>query len=157
MLRNNSLTAGPLSSGLSLQHSDSKRGFARREAEMKSQFINTNTIAEIKRRLLTHKADLINRLRLHSQEIKTGFDLSGDEIDQTNAVMTENTLLSFQQKIREQLMEIESALGRIEQGTFGICEETEEPIEIERLMALPWTRLSIEGAELREAVRKRFA
>lgn len=124
---------------------------------MKSQFINSNTIAEIKRRLLLHKADLINRLRLHSMEIKSGFDLSGDEIDQTNAVMTENTILSFQQKIREQLMEIESALGRIEQGTFGICEETEEPIEIERLMALPWTRLSIEGAELREAVRKRFA
>lgn len=124
---------------------------------MKSQFINSNIIAELKRRLLTHKAELINRLRLHSEEIKSGVDLSGDEIDQTNAVMTENTLLSFQHKIREQLMEIESALGRIEQGTFGICEETEEPIEIERLMALPWTRLSIEGAELREAVRKRFA
>ena len=45
----------------------------------------------------------------------------------------------------------------MEQGIFGICEETEEQIEIERLLALPWTRLSIEGAEIREAVRKRFA
>lgn len=123
---------------------------------MKSQF-DSNIIAELKRRLLLQKADLINRLRVQSLEIKEGFDLRGDEIDQTNAVMTENTLLSFQHKIREQLLEIESALARIEQGTFGICEETEEPIEIERLMALPWTRLSIEGAEIREAVRKRFA
>ena len=123
---------------------------------MNSHF-DSKIVAELKRRLLQQKADLINRLRLHSAEIKEGFDLRGDEIDQTNAVMTENTLLSFQHKIREQLLEIESALGRIEQGTFGICEETEEPIEIERLMALPWTRLSIEGAEIREAVRKRFA
>ena len=49
------------------------------------------------------------------------------------------------------------ALARIEQGTFGVCEETEEVIESERLLAIPWTRLSIEGAEIREAVSRRFA
>lgn len=122
----------------------------------KSQF-NSNIIQELRKKLVLKKADLINRLRMKSAEIKVGFDLRGDEIDQTNAVMTENTLLVFQNKIRDELLEIESALARMEKGTFGICEETEEPIEIERLMALPWTRLSIEGAEIREAVRKRFA
>ena len=40
---------------------------------------------------------------------------------------------------------------------FGICEETEEVIEPERLRAIPWTRLSIEGAEIRESVNKRYA
>jgi DnaK suppressor protein len=48
-------------------------------------------------------------------------------------------------------------LGRIEKGTYGVCEETEEPIEVERLRAIPWTRLSIEGAELREALEHRYA
>jgi DnaK suppressor protein len=49
------------------------------------------------------------------------------------------------------------ALSRIESGTYGICEETEEQIEHERLLAIPWTRLSIEGAEIRESIKKRYA
>lgn len=119
--------------------------------------IKPEIIAECKKRLALAKADLINRLRLQQDEIKKGVDLSGDEIDQTVAQLAEHSLLTFQNKIREQLLEIERAFARMELGTFGICEETEEEIEIERLMALPWTRLSIEGAEMREAVRKRFA
>ncbi len=114
-------------------------------------------ILECKKKLALEKANLLNRLRHQQEEIKKGVDLSGDEMDQTVAQLTEHTLLTFQNKIREQLFEIESALARMELGTFGVCEETEEIIEIERLMALPWTRLSIEGAEIREAVRKRFA
>jgi len=124
---------------------------------MKANFISKDLLQELKKRLVLKKADLLNRLKLQSEEIRSGFELRGDEIDQTLAVMTENSILTFQTKIREQLLEIENALARIENGTFGICEETEEFIEQERLMALPWTRLSIEGAEIREAARKRFA
>ncbi len=58
---------------------------------------------------------------------------------------------------QKRLLEIEVALSRIEDGTYGICEETEEVIEIERLSAIPWTRLSIEGAEIRESIQKRYA
>ena len=119
--------------------------------------VRPEIIVECKKRLALAKANLINRLRLQQEEIKKGVDLTGDEIDQTVAQLTEHSLLTFQHKLREQLFEIESAFARMETGTFGICEETEETIEIERLMALPWTRLSIEGAEIREAVRKRFA
>jgi DnaK suppressor protein len=54
-------------------------------------------------------------------------------------------------------MEIEFALARIENGTFGICEETSEMIESERLKAIPYTRLCIEGAEIREMRSKKFA
>jgi DnaK suppressor protein len=60
-------------------------------------------------------------------------------------------------RLRSQLIEIESALARIENGSFGVCEETEEYIEPERLRAIPWTRLSIEGAEIRESVNKKYA
>ena len=65
--------------------------------------------------------------------------------------------LSQQERLRTQLVEIENALARIENGTFGVCEETEEFIEHDRLRAIPWTRLSIEGAEIRESVNKKFA
>lgn len=43
------------------------------------------------------------------------------------------------------IFEVLSALHRIERGTYGICELTGRPIEIERLEAIPWTRYSFSG------------
>jgi len=45
------------------------------------------------------------------------------------------------------LYEIEAALKRIEDGTYGICELTGQPIPWERLEAIPWTRFSLEAEE----------
>lgn len=109
-----------------------------------------------RRKLSEVKVDLLNRL----MSAKTDFDhieWRGDEADQTVAQLTESDFLRSQRRLREQLLEVEYALARIENGQYGICEETHEPIEIERLRAIPWTRLSIEGAEIREATRKSFA
>jgi RNA polymerase-binding transcription factor DksA len=51
-------------------------------------------------------------------------------------------LASFEQ---EALYEIDAALKRIEDGTYGICELTGKPIPWERLEAIPWTRFSLEA------------
>jgi DnaK suppressor protein len=45
---------------------------------------------------------------------------------------------------RETLAEIDAALQRIEDGTYGICEACGQPIGAERLSAIPWTRLCID-------------
>jgi RNA polymerase-binding protein DksA len=45
---------------------------------------------------------------------------------------------------RETLAEIDGALQRIEDGTYGICEVCGKPIGAERLSAIPWTRLCID-------------
>jgi DnaK suppressor protein len=103
------------------------------------------------------KEDLLNRVRTAHHEFSMSEKMSGDEADQTVALIAENSFLSNQERLRTQLLEIEFALGRIERGQFGLCEETQEPIEAERLLAIPYTRLSIEGAELRDAVQRRFA
>jgi DnaK suppressor protein len=84
-------------------------------------------------------------------------DKGGDEGDQSMAALAETDFLNSQDRLRKQILEIELALSRIERGVFGICEETEEAIEIERLLAIPWTRLSIEGAEIQDTMSKRFA
>ena len=105
------------------------------------------------------KRELLNRSRVMIREFE-GLDRgsnSGDEADQTMMIMAENEFLSNQRRVKEMILEVEFALARIEAGTYGLCEETEEIIETERLLALPWTRVSIEGAELREAMQKRFA
>lgn len=118
--------------------------------------ITNEFITECRQILLRLKMDLLNRVK-NAQAQFVLQEKSGDEIDQTVAQLEENSFLINQERLRSQILEIELALGRIEQGTFGICEETEETIEIERLRAIPWTRLSIEGAEIREAMNRRYA
>ena len=114
-------------------------------------------IQECKRTLLESKRELLNRVRNARFDFASFDKAGGDEADQTMTLLAENDFLSAQQRAKEQLLEIELALARIESGKFGICEETEEMIETERLRALPWTRLSIEGAEIREALSRRYA
>ncbi|OFZ28464.1 MAG: molecular chaperone DnaK [Bdellovibrionales bacterium RIFCSPHIGHO2_01_FULL_40_29] len=108
-------------------------------------------------KLLQMKSDILNRSQQAAQNFNQIDKASGDEIDQSAAHQEEHTFLINQSRLKSQLLEIELALGRMEQGSYGICEETEEIIESDRLLAIPHTRYSIEGAEMRENLIKKFA
>lgn len=118
--------------------------------------VSAKLISECRMKLLNTKAELLNRVKEARGDLNND-DRGGDEADQTVRVLAEAEFLSMHERLRTQLMEIENALARIENGSFGVCEETEELIEPERLKAIPWTRLSIEGAEIRESMTKRYA
>lgn len=111
-------------------------------------------IFQCQKLLINKKTEILDRLILFKQDISTTIH-AGDEADQSSSLMMENQRLSFQQNLRSLLLEIESALMRIQKGNYGVCEETDEPIEEERLLAIPWTRLSVEGAEIRDAEKRR--
>jgi DnaK suppressor protein len=113
-------------------------------------------VKECRSKLLQAKSELLNRVKESRNDLNND-DKGGDEADQTVRVLAEAEFLSRHERLRNQLMEIENALARIENGSFGICEETDELIEPERLRAIPWTRLSIEGAEIRESMNKKYA
>lgn len=120
--------------------------------------ISKSLLEKCRKSLLETKASILNRVRDVRNDLHTSEDgKSGDEADQTVKALAESEFLSTNERLRTQLIEIEMALARIDSGTYGICEETEEAIEPERLLAIPWTRLSIEGAEIRESMQKRFA
>ncbi len=114
------------------------------------------TLLICKEKLLTTKSNILNRIRDNYRDFQTR-DRGGDEIDQAVDSLAEGQFLTLQEKLRAQLLDIEVALAKIERGVYGLCEETEEPIERERLLAIPWTRLSVEGAEIREDLSKRYA
>jgi DnaK suppressor protein len=118
--------------------------------------LEKNIFLVCRQKLLTAKADLLNRFQTHFADFNER-ERGGDEADQTVSILTENHLFVTHQRLRHQLLEIEQALGRMERGTYGLCEETEEPIETERLLAIPWTRFSIEGAEIRESIETKRA
>lgn len=131
--------------------------FATREVFMATQKLTAAIIEDCKTKLLNAKRDILNRVQTAKSEFESLDLRGGDEADQTMNLLAENEFLTSQHRLKDQLLEIEFALARIQQGRYGVCEETEEPIEIERLKALPWTRVSLEGAELREAVKRKFA
>lgn len=118
--------------------------------------INDALIKKCREKLIDTKTEILNRVESTRLQLNNE-DRGGDEADQTVRTLAEGEILAMHERMRGQLVEIEMALGRIESGAYGICEETEENIEPERLLAIPWTRLSIEGAEIRESMKKRFA
>lgn len=119
--------------------------------------ISAGIISECRQKLLSMKTDILNRSHQAAMQFNQLDKSAGDEIDQSSAHQEEHTFLINQSRLKSQLLEVEFALARIELGTYGICEETEEPIDQERLKAIPHTRYSIEGAELRESLNKKYA
>ncbi|MDR2737985.1 MAG: TraR/DksA C4-type zinc finger protein [Puniceicoccales bacterium] len=62
--------------------------------------------------------------------------------------------ISLMSSEQEALTEIEEAIRRIHDGTYGICELTGKPIEPQRLLAVPFARFSIEGQNMQEKARQ---
>ena len=121
---------------------------------MMSNEIPKQILEQCKKKLLKTKTELLNQVQSDRQDMLFSEGGRGDEADQTVRLIEEKEFLNRNKRINNRLMAIEMALARMEQGCYGVCEETGEYIEPERLIALPWTSLSIEGAEIRESVYK---
>ncbi|MBN2702789.1 MAG: TraR/DksA C4-type zinc finger protein [Pontiellaceae bacterium] len=115
----------------------------------KSKFFTQKQLKEQLRRLLelrervTGEIISINRDSLSNMEPDPSLSDQGtDTFDREFAL----NQLSNEQDV---LFEVDEAIRRIENGTYGICEMTHEPINIERLEALPYVRYSVQAqAEL---------
>lgn len=115
--------------------------------------LDANFIGECKQNLLDLKTHLLDRLGYLRSELASIENTSSEEGDMSTNQVTEHYIFVNHQRIRHLLFEVESALNRIEQGTFGFCEETGEIIEPARLKLMPYTRLCTEGAEIRDTKR----
>ena len=58
---------------------------------------------------------------------------------------------------RKLLTKVQASLRQIEDGSYGFCKDTDEPIGLKRLLARPTANLSVEAQERREQVKKQFA
>ncbi|HNU72934.1 MAG TPA: TraR/DksA C4-type zinc finger protein [Thermodesulfobacteriota bacterium] len=100
-----------------------------------------------KEKLLKRRGEILSsRDRLHDARQ----DLQQPAVEMEEAAQKEHLsqpigLLDNQEE--RELQDINSALGKIEIGTYGICEYCGEEIAPERLEALPWARYCIEDAE----------
>ena len=112
-------------------------------------------IREFKALLLAKRSEILGNLICMEDETlrKPRSDISSMPIHMadlgTDNYEMENTL-GLMNNERKLLVEIEGALSRIEDGTYGICEGCNEPISKERLKAIPWTRYCVAYASLLE-------
>jgi len=105
--------------------------------------------------LLTKRAEILGDVSCMENEAlrKPRSDLSSMPIHMadlgTDNYEVENTL-GLMDSERKLIVEIDGALDRIENGTYGICEGTGQPIPKERLEAIPWARYCATYASLLE-------
>ncbi|MCZ6627008.1 MAG: TraR/DksA family transcriptional regulator [SAR324 cluster bacterium] len=74
----------------------------------------------------------------------------GDEVDQASSERDREFSLIIHQRHLRRLKQIEEAFERIEDGTYGLCEGTEEPIDPNRLLIMPLARFSLEYQQQQE-------
>ena len=91
---------------------------------MVSREISKSIVAKCKKKLLKTKTDLLNQVRSARNDMAFSEGGTGDEADQTVRLMEEKEFLNRNERINQRLMAVEIALARIEQGCYGICEET---------------------------------
>jgi len=77
-----------------------------------------------------------------------------DNADRASIESERSLELRARDRARKLISKINKALRKIEDGTYGYCEETNEPISIERLKARPIATLSIEAQETHEKFEK---
>jgi len=80
-----------------------------------------------------------------------------DETDLAASEVNQNLVFKLRDRERLLLMKIDEALGRVEEGSFGICLDCEEPIEPRRLEARPVSTLCIACKETEEHKEKVYA
>lgn len=104
---------------------------------------------EVRHELNEHSSDTLKKSQKEDTgDLATSADAGSDNFDRDFAL----SLLSSEQ---ETLKEIEAALERIYNGTYGVCEITGKPISAERLEAVPFTRYSLEGQRQYESNSRR--
>ena len=114
--------------------------------------------AYFKKRLLDWKSEIVqgNNKNLYFNEIDHEIS-SPDVVDQASSQTEKNVELRTLNRQRKVLSKIDKALKKIEDNTYGYCEETGEPIGLKRLIARPIATLSIEAQEKHEKNEKIFA
>ena len=114
--------------------------------------LTKKTALELYSKLIKKKQEVQNSPRAAKKALSLlGNERGGDQADQVNRLQEEVQQTGRMQRDIHLLEQIAMALARMEKGDYGLCEKTGEPIEPNRLLSIPWTTLSIEGAEIEES------
>jgi len=113
-----------------------------------------------KRELVEERDRLQSELRAIDQELirlgqsqsDEGAGVGNHMADEGSDTQEQETDMTVRVSIEEMLGEVQHALTKFESGDYGICEDTNEPIAVARLEALPYARYTVQAQEKREVL-----
>ena len=117
-------------------------------------FMNERQREYFKRKLLAWKEEILQESRETLATLQSDNENYPDIADRASSETDRSIELRSRDRQRKLISKIEAALSRIEDGVYGYCEETGEPISLKRLDARPIATLSIEAQERHERREK---
>ncbi len=116
-----------------------------------SDILSAEIVQELRDQLLAKRKRIMD---LYEADVKAGQESAqedtDDYVDRANSSYNRELMFSLSSAERDQLIEIDDALKRLDQGTYGYCQYSGKPIGLPRLQAVPWARYSVEYQELAE-------
>jgi len=116
----------------------------------KEPFMNDRQREYFRIKLLDWRDDILKEAKETIQHLQDESQNHPDLADRASSETDRAIELRARDRQRKLISKIDAALQRIEDGTYGYCEETGEPISIKRLEARPIATLSIEAQERHE-------
>ena len=121
----------------------------------KEKFMNAKMKEFFRLKLLEWKQNLLKESSLTLNNLQRDTNTSKPDItDRASEEIERSFELKTRDRERKLIIKIEAAIKRIEDGSYGYCDETGEPIGIKRLMARPVATLSLEAQEMHEKKEK---
>lgn len=117
-------------------------------------FMNPRMREHFRQKLLKWKAELLRESDSTLEHLQSESLAEPDIADRASLESDRSLELRTRDRERKLIAKIDSALRRIDDGTYGYCEETAEPISIRRLEARPIATLSLEAQERHERLER---
>ncbi len=117
-------------------------------------FMNPRMLEYFRRKLLAWKQDILTESKLTLDDMQRDQTPLADLVDRANSETDRALELRTRDRQRKLISKIDSALRRIDEGEYGYCYETGEPIGVARLEARPTATLSLEAQERHERREK---
>ena len=118
------------------------------------EFMNPQQLEYFRQMLLNWRAELVHEAGETLSDLNEGNLQQPDMADRASLETDHQLVLRTRDRERKLISKIDSALNRIEDGSYGYCQETDEPISLKRLMARPIADLSLEAQERHEKLER---
>ena len=114
------------------------------------EFMNPMQMEYFRQMLLNWRSELIQEAGETLNNLNSGNLQQPDMADRASLETDHQLELRTRDRERKLIIKIDEALSRIENGRYGISQDTDEPISLKRLMARPIAVLSLEAQERHE-------
>ena len=118
------------------------------------EFMNPQQLEYFRQMLLNWRAELVHEAGETLSDLNEGNLQQPDMADRASLETDHQLVLRTRDRERKLIAKIDSALNRIEDGSYGYCQEPDEPISLKRLMARPIADLSLEAQERHERLER---